>query len=371
LAVLTATEGGSWNAENSYDRCILTVGLCQLCEAGQYSVSDLLGAVEERLPGGLYPMQAALDMSDATFHPNERGRWRFHFRDARGEVDRLQEQQQLFLLNSNGKKGTWDDESRRHAKTWAAAMVNVFENDDANRVQRDHLVPLLLRFALPFARRYVDGAPDDALGNAFISAYVSFAANNPTWANRYLQAAVQTSRAAVYSVDWLVDVLRSLTHGPKVQIYPHRYDAIRPVLERLYGVDLPDTAALLGDGIEQFMSPKEIQTILRDLGYDLGPYGPNGDGVDGVITRGGKTWQATAEFQRLHGIEEDDNDKLGWVGDDTALALREARESLSHINGGDRDSLGRLQRRAMAQVHINVARALDEWWATKGKGADA
>src|SRR5512138_1105983 len=53
LAVITATEGGHWNAINMYDRCIMTVGLIQWCEAGQYSVSDMLGALEAKKPGAV------------------------------------------------------------------------------------------------------------------------------------------------------------------------------------------------------------------------------------------------------------------------------------------------------------------------------
>jgi len=61
-------------------------------------------------------------------------------------------------------------------------------------------------------------------------------------------------------------------------------------------------------------SVEEFQKILRDLGYDLGEFGPNGDGVDGKFGR--MTKEAIKSFQRDHGLEVD-----GIIGINTATAL--------------------------------------------------
>jgi peptidoglycan hydrolase-like protein with peptidoglycan-binding domain len=63
--------------------------------------------------------------------------------------------------------------------------------------------------------------------------------------------------------------------------------------------------------IDQQENMRLIQTKLKNLGYDLGTYGPNKNGVDG---RYGKlTLAAIKDFQRKNGIKP-----TGWVGTVTA-----------------------------------------------------
>lgn len=363
MAVITATEGGRWNAVNMYDVCIFTVGLIQWCEGSYYLVSDMLGEVFENDFRLLEPMAEVMEDSGVQFHKNSKGRYRFHFRDERGEVDRRQEQRQLYLLNSSGKRGTWDEASKLHARKWAASAVNLFAQPETLAIQREYTVRRLRGFALPFARGYINRAPDTEVGQAFVAAYLSYAANNPTWANNNLQAAVQATKAEEWTTDWLVDVLRQLTHGPRVHIYPHRYNAIRPVLESLYDVQLPDTAQLLQQDLEEFMPITQVQQILVALGYNLGPYGPNEDGIDGVYKKGGKTYQAIMDFQEAHGIEEDEEDQLGWVGDDTALALRAALAKLQQEQAQDPGAILSVneRRELRASVYIAVQEQIREY----------
>ena len=296
LAVITATEGGNYMAINMYDRGILSSGLIQWIEAGQYSVSDMLGkvaAVDRRL---IAPVDEIADASGLTFKKNRRNRWRFFYLDARGEVDLRSEQQSMFLYRSTGKKGTWDDASRIYAKRWAAAVSSVWEREAAQVVQKNYMARRLTGFALPAARKILNLAPDTDVGRAFKAAYLSFAANNPTWANRHLKIAV-ARLGVLWSVNWLISVLKELTFGPRVTIYPHRYKAIRPVLEKLYNLDLPDLATELRvwRGEQEhgfFFDTKEIQRALIILGYDLGP-----TGADGVY--GKKTIGAVLDFERM------------------------------------------------------------------------
>jgi murein DD-endopeptidase MepM/ murein hydrolase activator NlpD len=63
-----------------------------------------------------------------------------------------------------------------------------------------------------------------------------------------------------------------------------------------------------GEGVEEF------QKILVDLGYDLGDFGPNKDGVDGKF--GPETQRAVKEFQKDNGLKID-----GIIGIETAFAL--------------------------------------------------
>lgn len=329
LGVVTATEGGSANAINMYDRCVLSVGWIQWCEAGQYSVSDMLGAVHEHPKANWEPMQAWLAHAGVDFRMNSKGKYRFFFRDVRGEIDRTQEQQQLFLLRSNGEKGTWDDGSREYAKLAAAAVASLFEDPGAREAQLQYTVPRLMGFVLPEAKTTLFGTgvwgdqAESPYALAAKAAYISFAANNPTIARNQM-VLWQANTGRINPKDLCIGLLRQLTFGPKIAIYPTRYEAIRPVLEKSFGVDLPDFATELGAwhteaNIDHSSDPEdrldtvvEIQKVLLKLGFDLGPWG-----ADGAM--GTKTKLAIMTFQSQHGLVVD-----GVVGKMTRHALVDA-----------------------------------------------
>lgn len=324
-----------YDAVNAYDRMIISVGVIQWGEAGQYSVSDMFGAVAdkdyEHLVTALKP---ALDASNAVFKRNARGRWRFFFRDARGEVDRLEEQQQLFLLHSDGTPPTWDDESKAHAKLWAACAANVWESAAARKAQVDFTVPRLSWFQTKEARAILYGgdAPGDNTGwaGALRAGFISFAANLPAVAAKHLVKATQGSSFKPWSPEWCIAILKELTFGPGIAIYPHRYNAIRPVLENFYRVDLPDFAKDLEQwkwkaqthtqtpeaarslGLGDFDEVAEYQRELIAQGFDLGPAGA--DGVMGRLTKA-----AIIQFQAQCGLSAD-----GIVGPQTRKAFLNA-----------------------------------------------
>jgi len=329
LTTITATEGGRYDAFNGYDVCISTSGLIQWCERAQFSVSDMLGVVAERGLPDIKQLDEALAASNAVFKKNARGRWRFHFLDERGEVDREDEQKQLFLLNSNGSRGSWDDESKAHAKLWAASISSVWTSPEAIQAQIDFTVPRLQWFVTKEARAILmgPGTPTENEGwvGAVRAGFISFAANIPVVAGKMIQQAVKETTAEPFSPDWCIAILKQCTFGPKIAIYPHRYKAIRPVLERLFGVDLPDFAADLqawkGEvltppvdpvpslTLANFDEPIEYQKELVAEGYDLGPAG-----ADGVF--GKKSKAALIQFQQLHGLVPD-----GIIGPKTRQAF--------------------------------------------------
>lgn len=327
IAVITATEGGRFDAINMYDRCIISSGLVQWCEASQYSVSDMLGHLGPHLLGKLREFAPR----PFEFKKNEKGRFRF-FTEDMGEVDTLQEQQ-LFFLSCDGLKGSWTPEAKKeYAKSWAAAVATVWENPEAQKVQVDYTAKRLTGFILPEARKVYDAAPPTGVGRAFRAAYLSFAANNPTWANSSLRKGLETTKEA-WTLPWLEDVLRALTFASGVTIYPQRYNAIRPLLERLYGVNLPDFATELGI-VERLGGPiatidtKDLQEALIFLGFDLGP-----TGADGAY--GGKTKDAVLSFEQLDYGEPDElkvppAEQNGMVDHFTAPKLQWVLEKRSY-----------------------------------------
>ncbi len=332
LAVITATEGGNYMAINMYDRGIVSVGIIQWIEAGQYSVSSIFGKLMEADSFLLTPVLAQASLCGYDFVKNVKGNWRFLIKETHAglssaEVDTESEQQRLFFLNSNGQIGTWNADSKLDAEKWAASIATVFENPAAQRVQADYTVKRLGGFALPYATKMLASAPNTNIGNAFKAAYLSFAANNPTWANKHLQISQGSWSGELWTIDWLIHVLTELTFGPKIVIYPHRYNAIRPVLERLYSLNLPDLSTELEKWkMEQphdfFYDTKEIQQALLLLGYDLGP--AKDDGVYGNKTREAVLLFEQADFGEKNKVPPEHVD--GMVDEWTARKLEEVLE---------------------------------------------
>jgi hypothetical protein len=306
MATITATEGGSWNAVNMYDSCICTVGLIQWCERSQFSVSAMLGGIVQS-GGDIKALSEVMIQGGLEFRQDPKGRWRFHMGGAPVNAEK---QQRMFLLNSTGKKGTWDDDSRRYAKLWVASLVELFGELTAVKVQRDFTAARLKSwFAIKLGREWLNKAFENRSAGAlaFICGYLSFAANNPTWANNALAEALKTvGDRKPFETDWLAHVFEFLTWQPGVSIYPHRYNKIRPVLEGQFGIDLPDLASDLKDFSatpELLLSTDSIQALLVKLGYDLGVSGPEENGVDDVW--GSRTTQAFKDFEAQTGLPAD------------------------------------------------------------------
>lgn len=333
--VSSSTEG-LLDSINMYDKCSLSIGVSQACETPWFLTSMLVGAIAEKDLGLLAPLAPALAASNAEFKQTARGKWRFHFKDDRGEVDAGAEQKALFLLHSDGTKGTWDAASKAHGKLWAASMANMLVQPEAIEAQVEWVASRATLYAMPEAKKTLfDGAADDGWVGALRAAYLSYALNIPVKANEMLKLGVATAPGQKWSPDWCTHILQVMTFRANVAIWPHRYNAIRPHLEKLYGIDIPDSSTALKawqadmglhDTSEEdlyeeepeamgkeptFTTTKEIQKFLLDQGYDLGPWGADGK-------MGAKTQNAVRTFQRLNKLTAD-----GVVGRQTRAKMLE------------------------------------------------
>lgn len=309
VMVTAAAEGGSYSAFNGYDSCGWTSGAVQWCENHQFSVSDMIGKVADGQYAELDPIVAYADSVNVDFEKDPSGRWRFKFRDSRGFVDNNLKQQQLFYRTGNGNKGTWTNDNKLYAKGWAAAISTLWEDEDMQSIQRVYTYSRLGQFFTPSAKAQFASRPDTPVADATYAAYASFAVNNPSWAGASLAKAVASAAGIIaWSPEYLIHVLKHLTFYPGVAIYPARYNAIRPVLEQLYGVQLPDMAAELQawsamTGMPASFTTKQLQGALISLGYDLGP-----SGADGKY--GGATKAALFKFEQENGVPPANQDGM-------------------------------------------------------------
>lgn len=296
LAVTTATEGGAYDAENSYDRMIVSVGLIQWAEAGQFSVTRLLGECFLQDPKLLAPLSEIMRDTEATLRRNTLGAWRFYVRGS--EVATVSQQSALFRGKASGLLGSWDAASKLRIQRWAAGVASVFQHEAAQRIQLAYTLPRMRSFVLRPSQAILWGpdTPKEDVGlyGALRAAHISFSANLQTHADESFRRAVRESKAQKWSEDWVADALEGLVLGSGIAIYPHRYRTIRPVLERLYGVDLPDSI----EPQSSLADPVVMQRALIALGFDLGPRG-----ADGQV--GPRTREALRLFQTRANLTAD------------------------------------------------------------------
>lgn len=304
LAVITSTEGGHFDAINMYDRMICTVGLIQWGDAGQFSVCDMLGEVAQRDPSALTYLSDYVSKRGYSFKKTSFG-WRFVKSDGT-PVTTIPLQQELYLNGCDGKKGSWREDQKEWTRGFVVALQSVWDSQAARDVQTEFTVRKLRGFATKRALEQLFKDPtarsaDSRIVEAAQSSYLSFAANLPAVADKQL-AALSTS-APKWSLQWLIALLKQLTFGPKIDIYPHRYDAIRPTIEKLWGLKLPVSASALSatsdtasiPAVSSLNTTASVQEALSRLGYDLGP-----GGADGII--GPRTRAALQKFQKDKGI---------------------------------------------------------------------
>lgn len=315
LGVVTATEGGAYDAINMYDSCILSVGIIQLCEK-LFKVSDLLGECAQTEAPFIKSMLSQLPVA-ADFRKNQRNQWRLVFLDGRGEVDTQDKMRQVYLGGSSGLKGGYTEQQKQHAREVAAAFASLWDSPGMRAAQVAHLKPRMTSYVMARSKQilFQDQEKDGIVG-ALKAAFVSYAANVPVIADQRLFEATQSAAWATASnEDKYALAMKSLVYGSKVTIWPGRYKKIHPVLEQLFDVDLPTLDDLAGvddspnQADDDLNTEVGIQRFLLDHGFDLGPAG-----ADGII--GTKTKEAIVTFQCSKAIYPD-----GIVGPETRAAM--------------------------------------------------
>ena len=315
LRVVTATEGGAYDAINMYDSCVLSVGIIQLCEK-LFKVSDMLGDCAKTESAFIKTMLAQMPYP-ADFKRNPRNQWRLMFLDGRGEVDSPDKMRLMYLGGSTGQKGGYTDEQKQHAKEVASIFASLWDSPGMRQAQIDNLKPRMTSYVMARAKAILAQNQDqEGFPGALKAAVVSYAANIPVTADKCLYDASQDPAWATASEeDKYAIAMKSMVFNSKVSIWPGRYRKIQPALEKLFGVDLPTLEELSGPNDaphashEALNTPAGIQQFLIDHGYDLGPAG-----ADGVV--GPKTKESIVSFQCEKGLYPD-----GVVGPQTKAAM--------------------------------------------------
>ena len=262
LAAITAIESGHYDAINMYDRMILTVGLIQWGEANTFSVSKMLGNICE---AGLEPivqmhLRPALEASGASFKITPKGNWRFFIGNS--EVNSLALQQKLFL-SCDGRKGNWNEKSKQHAKLWAACVASVLEDPRTREIQKGYTSKRLLGFVASDAKKDLfEDKTSSPWAEATRAIFLTYAINLPRIAGDMYKTTKFVGDK--WSPEWCLCLIKKLTFGPNIKIYPGRYDALRPVIEKLYGIELPKTSKLLQQWVPTVEVIQSSQEVLKN-----------------------------------------------------------------------------------------------------------
>jgi hypothetical protein len=220
--------------------------LIQLCDRF-HLVSRLLGAVAAELGtlAILGPLGNALTLAGATFKQNNSKQWRFFIGEEECSSEKML--QRLYLGGSSGLIGDWTDAQRHHAKTWVVGLSKIWDNPRARDIQIKFIATRLFSFIMPETKKVLFTDEDwTSWKGAVKAAYLSYAANNPKLASDNFLIAHRSAAHAMWSPEWCVHVLKQLTFGPGIGIYPNRYNKIRPALESLFKItSLPKTSDLL------------------------------------------------------------------------------------------------------------------------------
>jgi hypothetical protein len=262
---------------------------------------------------------------DADFRKNSRDQWRFFLEEK--EVDSKALQRELFFAGGSGLRGQWTKEQRTHAERVCALLSMMWQEPSFRKAQEDYTGERLLGFAMAKSKKilFPENFPTEGWDGALRAAFTSFAANLPAVADEHFRIAYEKAGDASIE-DLTIEALREMTFGPGISIYPHRYNAIRPVLEKQFGIDLPDFAKELeqfeyqNPWAELYPTVAHFQTALLELGiYDLGPSGA--DNKMGKLTKA-----AIAQFEEDHNLPVDGKPDRKFA---EALrdAVNEAREN--------------------------------------------
>lgn len=309
LHVTSAAEGNP-DAIQLYDSCRCSIGSAQYCAKFPNFVRMLL-FVEKKCPGSLQNLRDFMSKINAEF--DEKHNYFLHNGIL---VMTDQHHRDLFLGGGSGIEGTWTEEQRERAYNWALAYANCpWEEEPVWQAQLDFAASTLHEYVRPEAN-WLFQMKEDQWILALRAAFLSFAVNSPTKASKQLNIARKNTPEMGLSEGspaWVIEMLRSITWDSGLDLWKHRYNAIRPRLEKAFSVDLPDFADELRSAAtrgEIPMSPTEIQMALIKLKYDIGS-----SRVDGIIGR--KTKAAIMDFQMKNGLPMD-----GDVDSETRQKLR-------------------------------------------------
>jgi len=291
---ITATEGGTYDAVNMYDVCVMTVGVVQWCDRF-HLVSKMLGYVADKcgVQAVSVPLADAMSASGAIFKRNRNAQWRFFQHGV--ECSTPSQLRNLYFGGSSGLLGQWTESQKLIARKWAAGMANIWNDEKARVAQLEYTKSRISMFTLEDSRKIMLDSNDswEGLVGATKAIYISYSANNPTTADGLVKAAVfELEGTPEWSEDWCVGIIKKLALDSSIRIWPGRYDKVSKAVNKIFGTKLPESHNVLATWTPSQPDPLlELEPIdkpvLPDVEPDTEPEPPSFDvnvpGIDQVV----------------------------------------------------------------------------------------
>lgn len=246
---ITSAAEGNVDAINMYDSGLVSVGAIQFTDNGSFQVTDMLGAVAEELglEYVLNTLQPALSLSGSTFVKTSSNVWRFSLNGTIVNTKELQKR--LYFKDSSGNRlGSYNENKRLYAKTWAMCLANIWQDPRAIDVQVRFTLPRLINnFVWNELKKdlFTGVQPEDGWMGATRALLLSFAVNSPaTVVKRY--ALARNNKHKFGSPEWCLTVLRTVVTAG-IDVWPARWGAKLPLIKSLFGVTLPKYNELLNN----------------------------------------------------------------------------------------------------------------------------
>lgn len=242
MYVFSRTEG-RLDSVNMYDSCILSISCAQWCARVHNAYAMTLGLAKDKFgdDNPIKLIQQMLERSSANLQKID-DTWNFYIDFQKVVTPKLL--RKLFFDGASGKKGEWTPKTKQHAIDWARIIIETLRLPSMIDAQIEYTKPRMMNFVLNFSREYLfaNDSQDNDIGRCAKTAYLSFAGNNPKWANDSVKRFASSTDLSKWSSEWLVMFLKEMTFGPNIAIYPHRYDAIASALRSVYDVNIPRTS---------------------------------------------------------------------------------------------------------------------------------
>ncbi len=297
IFITSATEGGTFNAVNMYDSCILTLGMIQYCEKVGLVTRMLGGCASinfEKTNNFLKKLPIPLTINDIG------NKW--VLKDDDGKlINTPNEMRRVYFNNSSGLKDGWSQSQKDFSIEVCKVFSEILSDDDMITGQLNFTKTRLLSFISPKSRVIIfNNMSDNGWEGALKALFTSYSMNLPAVADRMLQKTMSENKWDKMSdKEKFMELSYNMIFNSNVDIWPHRYEKIKPHLEKIFSIEVPD----IGDISSSFKNNKlstieGIQNFLIKKGYDLGPAG-----ADGVM--GNKTKEAIKAFQILNRLVPD------------------------------------------------------------------
>lgn len=249
IKIVSATEG-RFDSINMYDKCIISVGLIQFCEANYYLVTKLFSEFCKKYGTNILDTSLTEIKQLIGYNPwfkDSDNEFRFHTKNG-DKIDSLKEQQDLFL-GCSGEIGSWNEQAIQKAKLWAKCVAKFLQSKEMTVFQIEYLKKFIKQnYTSKFLNETLEKNKNTEfkdLSEAIYLSYISFASNNPKNAKENLEI-TKNKNSNVLTKEFLVDMLRQMTFANSITIYKKRYEKIARELNLMYpSLSLPNTSDIL------------------------------------------------------------------------------------------------------------------------------